>query len=290
MDDNIAKNAFFTVVYPAVEPFLADFFASLQRQTYPHFTVVVFNDGITRHDFVYDGLDIDVVDCSGSPASIRQQGIEYLIANNYTYVVFGDSDDYFAPERVDNSLTLLQRYDVVVNDVTLVDRNGQLLHADYFSSRIGHLEVIDRGFVADRNVFGLSNTAARISCMQGVDCPEELVAADWYLFSRALLNGGKAVFSTEGCTFYRQHGSNIAGFQQLTPARALAGVRCKFLHYTALSRIDNTCSQKASAYTDLFRELSADESRLQQYSAYLEKRRISNPFWWEDIVLPEETI
>jgi len=284
---DLPKTAFFTVVYPEVKPFLADFFASLQRQTNQHFDVIVFNDGLGDYDFACEGLGLDVVDCGGTPAAIRQQGLEYLIAHGYVNVVFGDSDDYFSSGRVEKSIELLQHYDVIVNDVSLVDKEGKLLLADYFSSRIDHLENVDRNFINDRNIFGLSNTAVRLSVMQGIDCPKDVIAADWYLFSRILAKRASAVFSSAWKTFYRQHGANTAGFQQMTPARVLAGVKCKSLHYRATSCFSPTDKRKASAFSALYRDLLADESSLLQYCDFLEKRRIRNPFWWEEIVLPE---
>jgi len=44
------KTILFSTVYPAVEPFLPDFFQSLEKQTTDDFSIVLVNDGISELD------------------------------------------------------------------------------------------------------------------------------------------------------------------------------------------------------------------------------------------------
>lgn len=282
------STAFFTVVYPAVIDFLDDFFVSLEKQSERSFDVVVFNDGLSGFDFDKYNLSIHIICCSGTPADIRTQGINYLVRKGYNFVVFGDSDDYFDRQRVEQSLALLEHYDVVVNDLTLVDQAGRTLVANYLSQRIKHLEVIPFDFIAERNVFGLSNTAIRLSVVGQVSCPSELIAVDWYLFSLLLSNGASAVFNCQGTTFYRQHGSNTAGLQEMTSRKALAGIRCKGLHYLAMANTLPEMSRIGTSYQKLLSTLESDAQRCREYLERIVSNKKDFPFWWEEILLLEE--
>lgn len=277
-----------TVVYPAMRSFLDDFIRSLQQQSVQSFDLIVCNDGLLDYDFPGQDLNIRVVDCSGTPAAIREQGIRWMSENGYKLAIFGDSDDYFDHRRVESSISLLDRYDIVVNDVSLVNQSGNLLLGNYFSHRIKHLEEIEPGFVSDCNIFGLSNTAARLSCWAKVECPEELIAADWYLFSGALRNGGRAVFDAEGTTFYRQYDENTVGFKELTREKVLAGVRTKMLHFEALCRNFQVRCRSGEGFRMLYENIVNSPQNLQDYFELITNRKVEFPFWWEEILLPEE--
>lgn len=165
-----------------MRPYLVDFLESLERQSARQFDLLICNDGLHDFDFSRFDLNIRFVDCSGTPAAIREQGIKLLIDRGYDIAIFGDSDDYFDNMRVENALSLLERYDLVVNDVSLVDQEGNMLLENYFSHRIRHLEEIDCDFVADKNIFGLSNTAVRLSqenCIEGGAREETEVPAQY---------------------------------------------------------------------------------------------------------------
>jgi len=288
MTPKINNIVFFTVVYPAVIDFLDDFFISLEKQNEKSFDIVVFNNELVGFDFGKYDLAIRVVSCSGSPAEIRAEGINFIVSEGYEFAVFGDSDDYFDRHRVGQSLALLEQSDIVVNDLTLVDQSGCTLLTNYLSRRIKHLETIDFDFIVDRNIFGLSNTAIRLSIVGQMHFPTELIAVDWYLFSLLLSNGASAVFNCKGTTFYRQHDSNIVGFQQMTSRKALVGVRCKMLHYSAMANSLPKMGRASAAYRDLLRILESDAQRCREYLERLTSNKKNFPFWWEEIVLLKE--
>jgi len=283
-----SKIAFMTVVYPAMRPYLDDFLRSLQQQSIQSFDLVVCNDELRDFDFSVHGFNVRVVNCSGTPAAIREQGIRWLIENDYEQAIFGDSDDFFDRRRVESALSLLDRYDIVANDISLVDQAGNLLLGNYFTNRIKHLDEIPPDFVSDCNIFGLSNTAVRLACWENVECPEELIAADWYLFSTALRNGSRAVFNAESTTFYRQHGENTVGFKELTLEKVLAGVRTKMLHYEASCRNARVDCRAGEGFRALYEDIVCNSQHLKNYFEFATSRKPEFPFWWEEIILPEE--
>jgi glycosyltransferase involved in cell wall biosynthesis len=207
--------AFLTTIFPAEEAFLIDFFNSLCRQTFKDFDVIVINDGNMNFEkikIVYEMLNIIEIKYSDTPSKNRQHGINYCIDNRYDVLIFGDSDDYFASNRVELSLQLLEESDIVVNDVSLFNENG-IYEDKYFSHRLDNLDVVDLDFIKDKNIFGLSNTAIKLENISKVIFDDKIIAVDWYFFKILLKQGLKAVFTNEIVTYYRQYDNNIIGLR-----------------------------------------------------------------------------
>ena len=196
------------------EKYLYDFFDSLKNQTYKNFDTVVINDGYKKFDKIKNeyrhNLNIIEVQYSSTPAKNKEYGINYCIDNKYDVLIFGDSDDYFQNNRVKKSLEFLNKTDVVVNDLSLFNKNG-VFKEKYISHRINNLDVIDVEFIRDKNIFGMSNTAIKLKKLSKVLFDEKIIAVDWFFFKRLLEKGFKAIFTNETVTYYRQHEKNSIG-------------------------------------------------------------------------------
>jgi hypothetical protein len=285
----INKAAFFTVVYPGAEPFLPDFFRSLEKQSHAEFDLIIGNDGLQDLDLGSYDLNARIVDLDGTPAEIRESGLRFLRSQGYEQVIFGDCDDFFSSNRVEVSLRLLQECEVVVNELDLVDEEGALLQSGYLARRLDEGAVIAADLIGDKNIFGLSNTAVRGSCLQGREIPANLVAVDWFLFASLLEGGAKAIFTSSTKTFYRQHGANTAGLAGNDPRKAIQAVRVKALHYEALAEAGlESYRGAAAAFKSLRQRLLDDDTFRAQYLSFLESRTMEFPFWWECALLPEE--
>lgn len=283
------KAAFFSVVYPGVEAYLVDFFSSLEKQTSANFDLVIANDGLDTLDVSAYLLKTRVVTVTGTPAQIREAGLKFLRDQGYELVIFGDSDDYFSANRVEIALELLQSYDVVVNELDLVDERGGLLQSGYLSKRVVPGAEIPAEFIRDKNIFGLSNTAVRVSSLPKQGIPSELVAVDWFLFGIMLEGGAKAVFSSASCTSYRQHGSNTAGLARQSPQKILPAVRVKAIHYAAMATAGMTVyCDWAKEFRALHQRLLDDATFFDEYINYLKHQAENFPLWWEYVLLPKE--
>ena len=277
--------AFLTTIFPMKKQYLLDFFGSLTRQTFDEFDVVVVNDGYRNFDEIttlFKTLKIVELPFSDSPAKNREHGINYVLKNKYQYVVFGDSDDYFAENRVYKSIDLLKQYDIVVNDLTLFDETG-LLQENYISNRVNNLTVIDINFIKDKNIFGLSNTAVNTKILQGISFDKGLIAVDWYLFSVLLLQSKQAVFSNETRTFYRQYSGNSAGMGFISEQTINRAIDIKMKHYETLRSFD-------VGYKSLYEEICILKNKVTK-SFSIEKllnKNIDTPLWWEETKLLAE--
>jgi glycosyltransferase involved in cell wall biosynthesis len=277
-------------VFPLVRDFLEDYLRSLAAQTTKDFDLVVFNDG-------FDGLDeflggfaphVIVVPCSGSPASVRKQAIEFMRQAGYERIIFTDADDTFAPNRVEVVAGLLHKHDIVLNDLTVVERNGACVHERYLSRRLDDGARITLEYILDKNVFGLSNTGVRIPCIPGdLTLPENLVAVDWYLFSLLLAYGADAVFTSRTETFYRMHGNNTIGLGGDIATGLDRGIAVKQLHYRLLSWLGPEYADRAAIFADLANKM-IDLSYRSAYLSKLKNIALNDPLWWETFRTAEE--
>lgn len=208
------KIAFFSTIFPMNEEYLFDFFNSLENQTHKDFNLIIINDGYKNFEkikTVYaQTLNIIELQHSNTPAKNREYGINYCIENDYEILIFGDSDDYFAENRVTKSLELLKNYDIVVNDLSLFDENG-IYEEKYISHRVNNLSPIDLEFIKDKNIFGMTNTALKLKNIKKVNFEDTIVAVDWYFFQNMLTQGLKALFTNETISYYRQYENNTVG-------------------------------------------------------------------------------
>lgn len=207
--------AFLTTVFPQNEEFLKDFFESLSRQTFRDFDLVIINNNLKNLNYyknVYSKLRIIDINSSGSIAKNRELGINYCIDKKYDVLIFGDSDDYFKNNRVEKSLELLKKKEVIVNDLSIFNKYG-VYEKKYLSNRLKNLDIIDYEFIKDKNIFGMSNTAIKLKNISKVIFDDNIISIDWFFFRAILKQGLKALFTNETETFYRQHKNNTVGLR-----------------------------------------------------------------------------
>ena len=268
------KISVLTTIFPMPKEYLDDFFVSLQKQTCKNFDVIVVNDGYDNfHDIKaeYGSLNIIELNYSDTPAKNREFGINYVKSNQYEVLILGDSDDYFSSNRIQVSIDKLKTCDVLVNDITLFDKEGAY-DAHYFSKRIKNNDVIGIDYIKDKNIFGLSNTALRVKAIGRLGFAADLVAVDWFFFSVLLSEGKKAVFTNEAITFYRQYVGNITGLGKVTGESILNGIDVKLKHYQLMKKGNH---QFEGLYQDMVG--ACDNVDLSRVS----KLNCQNLFWWE---------
>ncbi len=277
--------AFFSVLFPENIKYVQDFFNSLKNQTFRDFDVIIINDGIASFTdilFEYSDLNIIEIKYSNTPSKNREFGINYIIKANYDIIIFGDSDDYFETNRVEVCIDKLNNYDIVVNDLSLV-QNNSLLEEKYFSNRLENNSEIELDFIIDKNIFGFTNTAIKTNIMSNITFDAHLHVVDWYLFTMLLLQNRKAVFTNETTTFYRQYLSNTIGIGKLTDESIALGIRIKLNHYKLLKK-------ENLQFEDLYNksiQLQKKEKIAKTIGA-LQKQNINYPLWWEEIRMIQE--
>lgn len=252
--------------------YIIEMFDSLVNQNFNEFDLIVVNGGLEEFLELSKNYNqkLTIIELKGvsNPAENRQIGINYCIESGYDYLIFGDSDDTFSKNRVEQSLNLLEEYDVVANDLILFE-NDSILEKNYLSNRLKNNQVISFEYIRNKNILGLSNTAIRLSKLERLVIPNELIAVDWYLFSLLLLQGKKAVFTNEAVTCYRQYAGNLVGLKELDEKAYKRGWQVKRVHYQALSQITDKVKIECEQYSQEIPDYTQKESNK------------TYPLWWE---------
>lgn len=285
------KTALTVVFFKKIEKFAARFFASVNSQTTKSFDCIVFNDGVPllKRHYKQFGFPVIEIRCSGSPGFIRERVLSYVKSKGYVNLIFCDGDDFIAENRVEVCQSYLKKYSLVVNDLTLVSESERIVSDGYLSGRFLNAQVLGYPDMLDKNIFGFTNTAIRVSCLKkNMTFSKSLIAIDWNLFARLLLSGAKAVFTNETTTFYRVHKDNMAGLGRDDERSILKALAVKLAQYKDLSGIDQRSCDSYNAFCLLRRNLSESA---QVKRAYLKKMRIraaKRSLWWETARLDRE--
>ncbi|MFT4644264.1 MAG: glycosyltransferase involved in cell wall biosynthesis [Planctomycetota bacterium] len=230
-----SSTGFLTTVFPSCKNYLDDFFKSLTKQTDSDFDVIVINDSLQNFIFFiekYKELNIIEIKSNESPIQNRIKGLNYIIDNNYSNLIFGDSDDYFSENRVCVTKKILIKNDIVVNDLVLFNKNFEIKNI-YKNIKFSKNDLVHS------NIFGLSNTAIRTKILKNLTLePEvEIVAYDWYLFSLLVFNDFSFKISQQAISFYRQYDSNTLGMSfEINEGSLQDLIRIKKMHLLALKK------------------------------------------------------
>lgn len=275
------KTAFCSVLFPANLIYFQDFIKSLENQTDLAFELVLFNDGVEdlKDHLISTSLEYIIIDVVGSPLDIRVEIFRYFKKSNYKNVIFGDTDDYFSENRVEESKKLLEIYDIVAHDLILVSQDKKIISELFWKNRTELKQPISLNAIKEYNFLGLGNTAINPKILPDeIKFKSNLIAVDWYLFSVILHSKVKVIFSSDANVFYRQHEANTVGRKALTYIDFKKGVEVKLNHYRTLASIN-------SDYSDLANQFEAFKSILtEDYFNSIQKNiKIKNPFWWEEI-------
>lgn len=116
---------------------LAELLESLSRQTYPHFDVVIVNDGGERVDDIvalYPELDVQLIHCAENVGHVEARNIGVKAAQG-NVIMLCDDDDLLLSCHLERMVAELADADFVYSDVEIfhyfVD-NGQRIPTERF--------------------------------------------------------------------------------------------------------------------------------------------------------------
>lgn len=238
MDDTPhASLAILLAVYEPREDWLIELLDSLNRQTYPHVTLYVRDDASPTYSF--DRLQRLVKEhITAFPVFLYQneknlgsnQTFEALVRDaNERYIAFCDQDDVWLPDKLKNTVELLQNSPLsptlVCTNVSVMDGEGNEIAPTIDAHRRRHVLLRGRELAPQliyRNfVMGCTVVMERERALSYLPFPDEAVH-DHYLAFRAALDGALD-FLPEPQMRYRVYGGNQTG--------VMTGVRTKQDYY-----------------------------------------------------------
>jgi len=279
-----SPGVFFTAAYPKALPYLSDVCKSALEQTRTDFDFIVVNDGCDPSAIkeAFSGLSIILVDGVKGIAANRLLGIEYAKTHGYDYLLFCDADDTFTANRYERTLKAFEdsKADIVVCNLNIVDEELRPLIPDYFNKELSAPQWIKPEFLMDKNIFGMSNTAIRLSAITDAISIPDIPIVDWYLFTLLLQRGLRAKYITESLVDYRQYSDNMIGINRFDVASFKRLTKHKNNHYKLL--LESGYQQ----YKPLFEEsetlLNLTDSEIDSLVANGLSEH-PQPLWWQII-------
>lgn len=210
----LKRTALFTTVYPAVLPYLRDWYRSVKEQSDGDFDLCIASDSLTQ-DEVYSATQEEFqaswyfATAGESPVAIRINALR-SISERYDAIVLVDSDDILLPSRVERSKDFIENSDMNACALDLVDEYANPLYTT-IGRNFAHKGSELLNFLLYRNVFGFSNMTFRTTLLcQLLKTSSKSPALDWNFATRAAAMGAHISFDTVSGMLYRQHRSNIA--------------------------------------------------------------------------------
>ena len=261
------KNALVSFVYHDAIKYFDSLIDCVNSQTMKEFDFIIFNDGVIDIEGKFNKLmvPIKIINVkSKSLTEIRFKALKILLNLEYDSYIFQDCDDLMSRNRIAESLFLLKSYDLVVNDLDLIDENSNLIQTKVWSDRFEDSNIFNYSHIEEFNFVGLGNSSINRRLLKFIPVlpMEDLKAIDWYIFYSILRKSKKqGHFTSECCTKYRQHENNTIGIQYN-------------LNIQEILRIKKQQKRLVGLSTDLF-YIDSSDCKLPEYQIH------KYPFWWE---------
>lgn len=294
------KIALFTTVYPEGEKYLVDWYNSVKLQDDLDFDIWIGCDRLSIDDAIKSMKNIKATWITKrddeSVIKLRERAIRLMVPK-YFGIVFVDSDDILEDSRVSTARNLLDKYDVYGCAMRIIDESGKDMGINFTRPK----DVDIRTLLFNNNIFGLSNTAYRTSVLaKCLPFPKDCELLDWFLVTRALIQGANIYFDDTIRMKYRQHNANIARvIPPFSKEQILMSTKKVLHHYDLiLSRIPELQNKDKSKINslknyieDFYNSIILSPEKLNLYVIKMNTMPTSH-IWWSCVAHPalEETV
>lgn len=238
-----------TAIYPNAKKFIKKFIKSLSIQTNKRFDLVIYNDGLRKYKKYFKNFKINYLVLSLNkkkyPSELRAILIKKTLNLGYKKLIFADIDDVMKKNRIFLVNKLLNKYDIVVNDINLYKKNSKPVK-NYFSKRLKKNSVFNLGKIMNGNFMGFTNTAAQSSVFLNKTILKSVKTEtyDWYLWSRCMLNKKIAFFTNKTSTNYTVNYENKTSLPHvITKNYIKKQIDLKFKHYKLMVQLNYKYNQ-----------------------------------------------
>jgi rhamnosyltransferase len=211
-------------------PYLREWLASLERQTFSNWQLLVRDDSST------DTTSAILAEAAAADRRIRvlhdsfgRQGpaqnfgllMKAALVRKFDHVAFADQDDVWLPDKLARQLDLMRRAEesggcgvplLFHSDLTVVDERLTTLHPSFMRwSDLPSGDAVTAARLLVRNsVVGCTMLANRALLDLAVPAPAEMVMHDWWLGLLAATKG-QLLYEDAPTVLYRQHANNEVG-------------------------------------------------------------------------------
>jgi len=289
------------------ERFVEEQIRSLLEQTYPHWRMIIRDDGSTdntpsiihRYEQKYPDK-ITVVDDGQTNLGVCRNFAKLLEQSTADYIMFCDQDDVWLPEKVQLTFEKMKimegRYGcdlplLVYTDMKVVDENLNSISDSYWkhqaiNPKSGRL--LNRLLVSNA-VIGCTMMFNKKLKELSLPLPLKALMHDWWL-ALVSVAFGKNDYIHQSTTLYRQHRSNIVGARW---SLSLRGIVTQIINAQKHKDYLHKSQEQAAVFAARYKQLLniIDLQKIEIYSHLkdqncLKKRYwiIRYKFWWAGFV------
>ena len=290
-----------TVIYETrfLNRYLEEFLQSVKNQTYQDFLLLLINDDVSPSrlvdliDALHINLELDIVNTNGalSPARLRERLVQEAYKRDGDLLLFADFDDTVTENRVQEVVRQIGDFSFSYQDFYIVDSGNTIISDRSFYKTRDIPETLDTVMpLMNSNFLGLGGLTLNLRKLDfaNIHIPDDILAVDWFLPTRILLDGGKGREIKGAYSFYRQHSDSFIGIKfKLTDGNFFQGVKVKKAHYNYFATRKNREQKK---YRKLFEDICnleehlTDKSKRYAYIDCINTQFTTERFtWWENI-------
>lgn len=207
------------------ERWLPDLLASLERQTFTDWQLLVRDDGsqdktlkiLLEWQKTHPKLVTDIISASsiGSTASFDQ----LVRKSQAPYLMFCDQDDIWFPEKIELQVEALRQLEqqygsakplLVHTDLVVVNEHKQVLSPSFWDYRGFDLKQRKQAYLLNNNVTGCATVFNRRAAQLAFPLPTEAMQHDRWLALVCAWFGHIGVLA-QPTILYRQHNHNVIG-------------------------------------------------------------------------------
>jgi len=244
-----------TFLYPKSEKFIKQFVNCLEEQTFKKFDILFFCDKFNFNKLkLKTNLKYKYYNLKGSISEIRQKSLKKIKKLKYKKIFFCDIDDLYKNNRIKVLNDLLNKNNIVFNDINCLTKQKKIIKENFFSNFFKNNEKINYKSLLNQNFLGFSNTALKINILKKskfLNSKKKINIFDWYFWSK-VLKKDRACFTNKTKTFYK---CSLKSYTYL-PAKIstnylLNSVFVKYYFYRTMKKDDKIYKKMYINYSNL---------------------------------------
>ena len=156
-----------TFLYPKSEKFIKQFVNCLEEQTFKKFDVLFFCDRFNFNKLkLKTNLKYKYYNLKGSVSEIRQKSLKKIKKLKYKKIFFCDVDDLYKNNRIKVLNDLLNKNNIVFNDINCLTKQKKIIKENFFSNFFKNNEKINYKNFLKKKFLRFSNTALKINILK----------------------------------------------------------------------------------------------------------------------------
>ena len=296
------KIIYATVVYEcnSFDTFAHDYLESVFKQTDQNFELLILSDDVDLANIkgVVDQFNLNKKKIHYekstrrlTPIQLRKELVDISYKLGADVLIFSDFDESVANNRVEEILSNIGNYDFVFNDFFVVDKQLNKIEGDsFFETRNIPNHLLDWREIKLFNYVGLGSMAINLSSYdyKSMVIPDYIIAVDWFIATKVLVDGGAGMKLTSTFANYRQHDSSFVGFEfSLNRERLAQGLKVKEGHYKYFKKYDREFNLLYSEILEL-RDYINEVGENYYINEVNSRFNMNDCCWWENIKLKKE--